>query len=181
MKLKTKPVRGNILKSIPYDTNVELSGFIQNGKIFYVRGHRTNCPSFPGRKYVFHTHIDLQPNNNFITLPDLLSPLDSIVFLVSDSKIMYIKTARIFLKFVKSNKTRIITNKVIQCISDGEKEWKQMTKKNQHERMVFYILHYLKRGLHKRNSVWNLSWKRILEQIFKIKVNIQPSDIKDPL
>jgi len=182
MKLKHKYFDGiNPCKSLPYDFHVELAGYIEDSKIHYTRGHKTNCPSFSDKEIVFHTHMDVLPTKDIITLPDMPSPVDMLVFLVSDNKKMYIKSARIFLTFEKSKSTKSISNKALTCIMENEKYWLDMVKKRQHDKMFYYLLHSLKKGMHKRNSTWNLSWKRITEQLLKIKVSIQSSNVKDPL
>ena len=177
---KKKFDKKNPCKSLPFDT-VELSGFIEGGYVFYTRGHKTNCKSWPSSKIVFHTHVDLLPNNDIITLPDLCSPIDILVFLVTENEKMFIKTSRLFLTFEKTKATKRIRNKAISCIEDNKQLWKRMVDKNQQDRMCYYVLHFLRRGLHKKNRIWNLSWKRIVEQVFKIKVTIQGSTVKDTL
>lgn len=181
MKLKTKPVLGNILKSIPFNLKKELSGYIDKKVIYYIEGTKLHCPTFPDKNTVFHTHVDVIPTNYVVTLPDLPSPVDIIVFMVIDNKKMYLKTPRVFITLEKTKESTIITDKVLACIIENEKEWKKMVKEEQSDKMFYFLLHYLRKNLDKKNRVWNLSWKRILEQIFKIKVNIQPSDIKEHL
>ncbi len=181
MKLKTKAVHGNILKSIPFNFKRELSGYIDKKGIHYTTGTNINCPTFPDKNTVFHTHVDVMPHNDIITLPDLPSPVDIIVFCVINNHKMYLKTTRVFITLEKTKQTYHITDKVLACIMQHEKEWKRMVKEEKNDKMFYFLLHYLRKNIDKKNRIWNLSWKRILEQIFKINVNIQPSDIKDPL
>jgi len=181
MKLKTKPITKNILSSIPYSFKRELSGYIDKKGIHYSNGTKINCPTFPDKNTVFHTHVDLQPTNYAITLPDMPSPVDVIVFTVIGNRKMYLKTPRVFITLRKTKQTDQITDKVLSCIIEHDNYWKKCVRESKNDEMFRLLLKYLKKKINKRNMVWNLSWKRVIEQIFKIKVNIQTSDVKDRL
>lgn len=179
MKLKTKSIGSNILTSIPFSFKNELTGYIDNKGIHYKSGTKVNCPTFPDKSTVFHTHIDINPTDTVVTLPDMPSPVDIIVFMVIDNHTMYIKTPRVFLTFKKTKKSQDVTEKILTCIMQNEAYWKKLVKQQKHDKMFFFLLHFLRKNLDKKNRTWSLSWKRIVEQIFKVKVNIQTSDVKD--
>jgi len=181
MKIIRKRIKKSIFNSIPFSFNRELTGYIKNGFLYYCKGTKINCPTFPDKKIVFHTHIDVIPNRQIITLPDLPSPVDILVFLMNDAKKMFIKTPRVFITFKKTQKSNDMALKIVRCVFEHKDYWKRMNREQQHERMFFYALHYIKKNIKKKNKTWNLSWKRIIEQVFKIKVKIETSNVKDPI
>lgn len=168
-------------ESLPFCKDYEISGYIDNTTIFYKRGTKLNCDSFSDKQFVFHTHVDIQPTNNQITLPDIPSPIDILVFLVSGNKKMLLKTPRLFITLTKTKYTDRIERKALRCMVENDVIWSNMVKNKQYEKMFYYVVHYLKRNIDKKNKIWNLSWKRIAEQIFKIDVKIQHSTIKERL
>jgi hypothetical protein len=177
----TKRILSDIKNDIPYNFKHELSGYIEKDVIHYAKGTKINCRTFPDKKVVFHTHVDVSPTRRVVTLPDLPSPVDILVFLVIDNDKMYIKTSRMLLTFEKTKKTKRVSDKVLRCIMENETHWKKMVRDEEHDRMFYFIVRFLRNNIDKKNRTWNLSWKRIIEQIFKIKVNIQPSSVKDHL
>jgi len=178
-KLKTKKVNSTILKSIPFNDKKELSGYIEKKVIHYSIGRKTNCKTFPDKPIVFHTHVDIMPSDDNIIFPDMPSPLDIIVFMLINNRKMYIKTPRIFFTFTKTKQAEKITEKICMCILENEKYWEKLVKENNVEMMLSLVLNYLKENLNKRNYVWHMSWKRLVEQIFKIKVKMENSDVKE--
>lgn len=168
-------------ESLPYNSEYEISGYIENCIVYYRKGTKTSCESYSDKEFVFHTHVDIQPTHNIVTMPDIPSPVDILVFLVSGNKTMLLKTPRLFLTLNKTSKTHLVEQKAIRCMVDNEKSWSLMSKNKQYERMFYYIVHSLKSNLDKKNKNWSLSWKRIVEQLFKIDVKIQASTIKERL
>lgn len=181
MKLKTKTIRSSAVNSLPFNYSRELTGYIVKNKIYYRKGNKINCPIFPDKKITFHTHLDVMPTREAVTYPDIPSPVDMLVFLVADSKKMYIKSTRVIIVFEKTKYTKSIAVKAVECVLKNNKYWKEMARKNLNDRMFFYVLHYINRKIPPRNKFWNFSWKRLVEQILKINVTILTSDIKDPL
>lgn len=181
MKLKTIPVKKSIIESLPYNFKKELTGYIDEEGIHFIEGTKLHCPSYPDKKIVFHTHVDVRPEAHVITMPDLPSPVDMLVFMLIGNNIMYIKTSRVVITLRKTRKSKSVELKMLRCILENEKYWKNLSRQGKNEHMFFFMVHYLKRNIDKKNKVWNLSWKKIIEQIFKVNVIIETSNVKDPL
>jgi hypothetical protein len=180
-ELKKKISKKGIVDSIPFSFTNEIGGYEQDGYLHYVHGKKLWCPTFPDKVTAFHTHIDVPPRGANITLPDMPSPTDMMVFLMINNAEMYIKTPRIVMHFTKTRATAKLTDIVYEFVKDNKNAWNRMLRRGQHERMFYFVLHYLKKDMDRKNANWMFAWKRITEQVLKMNVDISASDLKDPL
>lgn len=170
----------SICDSLPFSKDHEIGGYIEDGYIYYSNGDELSCPTFPDKKMIFHTHIDVMPKKNSMTFPDMPSPADMLTFLFLDGEVMYIKTNRLFLTFRKNKKTKSALNKSLIFMYENKKMWERLVKANDIHKLFYSMIISLNEKVkNKHDLLWNMSWRKIIEQVLKIDITIEKSSMKE--
>lgn len=157
-----KSDRGNLLKicgHLPYNTGIELGGFITPAGIYYTQGTEDNVPIFGNHETVFHTHPVREGG-------DIPSELDILNLLFMNWKTSILFTQHKLIILSKTPETCKVIESIDKTHQKHALDMATLLKKEGPKSVFYYLVKRFIKNQVRGNTIshrtWPLRWEEFI-------------------